>query len=148
MSHWATSSQGPPALESHQFAQRANRATEDVTATTLHTALSHQEQQGELGQVCFFMDLYLCFQYNPPPLTGKQTDRAGEGKETQCNSFRKNKLGKCASGGRLWSSWRTTQAAEAAERRWRAAKPTRPGHPIMPCLFIQTVWIIICMMDC
>lgn len=56
MSHWfwATSSQGPPALESHQLAERANRATEDVIATTLDTALSHQEQQGELGQVPFY----------------------------------------------------------------------------------------------
>ena len=35
----------PPALDSHQFAYRANRSTEDAIATALHPSLSHLEHQ-------------------------------------------------------------------------------------------------------
>ena len=36
----------PPTFDSHQFAYRANRSTEDALATILHAALTHLEQQG------------------------------------------------------------------------------------------------------
>lgn len=35
----------PPTFDPHQFANQANRSTEDTTAIALHSVLSHLEQQ-------------------------------------------------------------------------------------------------------
>ena len=43
----------PPSFDSHQFAYRANRSTEDAVTTTLHLALSHLEQQGSYTWLLF-----------------------------------------------------------------------------------------------
>lgn len=43
----------PKSLDSHQFAYRANRSTEDAIATALHAALSHLEQQGSYVWMLF-----------------------------------------------------------------------------------------------
>ena len=43
----------PPTFDSHQFAYRANRATEDAIATALHTTLTHVEQRGNYARLLF-----------------------------------------------------------------------------------------------
>uniref|UniRef100_A0A3Q3JQD9 Reverse transcriptase domain-containing protein n=1 Tax=Monopterus albus TaxID=43700 RepID=A0A3Q3JQD9_MONAL len=43
----------PPTLDTHQFAYRANRSTEDALAIALHTALTHLEQQGSYARLLF-----------------------------------------------------------------------------------------------
>lgn len=43
----------PPMFDTHQFAYRATRSIEDAIATTLHTALSHLEQQGRYARLLF-----------------------------------------------------------------------------------------------
>lgn len=50
----------PPALDTHQFAYRASRSTEDTMATALHAALSHLEQRGSYVRL-LFMDFCLAF---------------------------------------------------------------------------------------
>ncbi|XP_036072145.1 von Willebrand factor A domain-containing protein 5A [Oryzias melastigma] len=50
----------PPTLDSHQFAYRANRSTEDAITTTLLTALSHLEQSGSYARL-LFVDLSSAF---------------------------------------------------------------------------------------
>ncbi|KAK3525906.1 hypothetical protein QTP70_010960 [Hemibagrus guttatus] len=43
----------PPSFDSHQFAYRGNRSTEDAVATALHAALSHLEKQGSYVRMLF-----------------------------------------------------------------------------------------------
>ncbi|KAK3569479.1 hypothetical protein QTP86_031423 [Hemibagrus guttatus] len=43
----------PPSLDSHQFAYKGNRSTEDAVATALHAAFSHLEKQGSYVQMLF-----------------------------------------------------------------------------------------------
>ncbi|KAF7661600.1 hypothetical protein LDENG_00257910, partial [Lucifuga dentata] len=43
----------PPRFDTHQFASRASRSTEDAIATALHDALSHLEQQGSYARLLF-----------------------------------------------------------------------------------------------
>ena len=50
----------PPTSDSHQFAHRANRSTEDGVATALHAALTHLEQQGIYARL-LFIDLSSAF---------------------------------------------------------------------------------------
>lgn len=43
----------PLVFDSHQFAYRAKRSTEEAITTTLHTALSHLEQSGSYVRLLF-----------------------------------------------------------------------------------------------
>ncbi|KAK3534759.1 hypothetical protein QTP86_024092 [Hemibagrus guttatus] len=43
----------PASFDSHQFAYRGNRSTEDAVATALHAVLSHLEKQGSYVQMLF-----------------------------------------------------------------------------------------------
>ncbi|KAK3544461.1 hypothetical protein QTP86_012445 [Hemibagrus guttatus] len=43
----------PASFDSHQFAYRGNRSTEDTVATALHAALCHLEKQGSYVRTLF-----------------------------------------------------------------------------------------------
>ncbi|KAK3550067.1 hypothetical protein QTP86_019168, partial [Hemibagrus guttatus] len=64
----------PANFDSHQFAYRGNRSTEDSVATALHAALSHLEKQGSYVQMLF---VDYCSAFNtilPHILVGKLED--------------------------------------------------------------------------
>ena len=43
----------PASLDPHQYAYRSNRSTEDAISTTLHTVLSHLEQQNTYARILY-----------------------------------------------------------------------------------------------
>ncbi|KAK3550416.1 hypothetical protein QTP86_025165, partial [Hemibagrus guttatus] len=64
----------PAGFDSHQFACRGNRSTEDAVATALHAAVSHLEKQGSYVRM-FFVDYTLVFNtILPHILVGKLED--------------------------------------------------------------------------
>uniref|UniRef100_A0AAR2JVL9 Reverse transcriptase domain-containing protein n=1 Tax=Pygocentrus nattereri TaxID=42514 RepID=A0AAR2JVL9_PYGNA len=50
----------PPSLDSHQFAYRANRSTEDAISTALHSALTHLDERNTYIRM-LFIDLSSAF---------------------------------------------------------------------------------------
>ena len=50
----------PPGMDTHQFAYRANRSTEDAIATALHSSLSHLEERNSYVRL-LFVDLSSAF---------------------------------------------------------------------------------------
>lgn len=100
-----------------------------------NNSLCHSEPARAAGVRFYGFFLALLSTQSSPP-TGNQTERAVEGKDTQCNSFKKNKLEQVC-------VWRKTVVILVDNARPRGSgqtvasrQPTRPGHPILPCVLI------------
>jgi len=61
----------PPSLDPHQYANQANRSTEEAIATAVHTALCHLEQKGSHVRM-LFVDYSLAFNTNHSRHPGHQ----------------------------------------------------------------------------
>ena len=66
----------PPTLDSHQFAYRANRSTEDAIAIALHAVLSHLEQQQSYARM-LFVDYSSAFNTIIPDILTTKLDTLG-----------------------------------------------------------------------